>query len=219
MTHSLPDGLRQQVENDLYPVRPVWSPLGRTLLVAAVAVGVAIFALTTIRLRLDLGQMPMWLSWGAAVVELLLGIVLVGASLREAVPGRALPRRCVRLLAVAAVVYQMAVGMVTWLHSHGVPVDGDGLALGMGCLKHDSTLALPAFLLTLWLIFRALPLRAPVAGLLGGGGAAIAADAISHMLCPYSDLRHVLVWHTGTIVLFMLAGWLVGALWERLRWR
>ena len=45
------------------------------------------------------------------------------------------------------------------------------------------------------------------------------ADAISHLLCPYSDLRHVLVWHTGTIVLFMVLGWAVGTIWGRLRWR
>ena len=48
---------------------------------------------------------------------------------------------------------------------------------------------------------------------------AIAGDAIIHLLCPMSDLRHVLVWHTGGLVLFMLAGWCIGRMWEHFRWR
>jgi hypothetical protein len=87
----------------------------------------------------------------------------------------------------------------------------------MTCATHDVALALPALLVTLWLVFRALPLRPSVAGLLGGTGAAVAADAITHILCPMSDLRHVLVWHTGVIFGLMLLGWVVGKVWERRR--
>jgi hypothetical protein len=67
---------------------------------------------------------------------------------------------------------------------------------------------------TLWLVFRALPLRPSVAGLLGGAGAAVTADALTHVLCPMSDLRHVLVWHTGAMVVLMLLGWAIGRAWE-----
>jgi hypothetical protein len=34
-----------------------------------------------------------------------------------------------------------------------------------------------------------------------------------------SDLRHVLVWHTGAIIGFMAAGWFMGTLWSRARWK
>jgi hypothetical protein len=69
----------------------------------------------------------------------------------------------------------------------------------------------------LWLVFRALPLRPSVAGLLGGTGAAVTADAVIHILCPMSDLRHVLVWHTGVIIGLMVIGWAAGKLWEKRR--
>ena len=88
---------------------------------------------------------------------------------------------------------------------------------GVGCATHDLALGLPALAVTLWLVFRALPLRPSIAGLLGGTGAAITADAINHIVCPMSDLRHVLVWHTGVIFGLMLVGWLTGKIWERVR--
>jgi hypothetical protein len=78
-------------------------------------------------------------------------------------------------------------------------IKGHGLNAGVTCSTHDAALALPALAITLWLVFRALPLRPSIAGLLGGTGAAVTADAINHILCPMSDLRHVLVWHTGMI--------------------
>jgi hypothetical protein len=71
---------------------------------------------------------------------------------------------------------------------------------------------------TLLLVFNALPLRAAVAGMLGGVAAAIAADAVNHLLCPASDLHHVLVWHSGAVVLFMNLGLVIGWVWQRIRW-
>jgi hypothetical protein len=32
-----------------------------------------------------------------------------------------------------------------------------------------------------------------------------------------SDLRHVLVWHTGVIIGLLAVGWVVGKLWEKRR--
>jgi hypothetical protein len=111
---------------------------------------------------------------------------------------------------------QILVGVATWMHSPGMPyIAGQGLQKGIGCASHDTALALPALVVTLWLVFRALPLRPSVAGLLGGTGAAVTADALIHILCPMSDLRHVLVWHTGAIFGLALVGWVAGKLWER----
>ena len=98
-------------------------------------------------------------------------------------------------------------------------VAGHGMKAGVTCATHDTGLALPALVVTMWLVFRALPLRPSVAGLLGGTGAAVTADAITHVLCPMSGLRHVLVWHTGVIFGLMLIGWAAGVLWERAKFR
>jgi hypothetical protein len=154
------------------------------------------------------------------VVQLVVGAVLICMALREAVPGHGVPGGAVVLAVGTGVVMQILVGVATWMHSPGVPyVEGHGLRAGLTCSTHDAALALPAFAATLWLLFRALPLRPSVAGLLGGAGAAVTADAINHIICPMSDLRHVLVWHTGMLFGLMLVGWAAGKLWERRHFR
>jgi hypothetical protein len=216
----LPENLRQTISNDLSPVRPLPPAWMRTLYVIAVAAAglsivVAAFKLS---LRPDIEQLPMWLSWGCTALQLVVGVVLVGMALREAVPGSGIPAGTVTLVVSTGIVMQILVGIATWMHSPGMPlIKGHGLKAGMTCSSHDFALALPALAITLWLVFRALPLRPSIAGLLGGTGAAVTADAVNHILCPMSDLRHVLVWHTGMFFGLMLVGWVVGKLWERKR--
>jgi hypothetical protein len=84
-------------------------------------------------------------------------------------------------------------------------------------MKQDMFSALPTLLVIAVLILRATPVRAPSAGFLAGAGAAIAADAVTHLRCPVSDMRHVLLWHTGAVLLFAIGGWILGLGWQRLR--
>lgn len=214
----IPDGLRQAIELDhraVRPLHPIW--LRVMIAVSALAVVLAL-VLANASLRADLDELPMWLSWGCSALQLALGIILLGLAVRESVPGAAAPIGAVRLAALLAVGVQLLVGVATAVLSPAIALSDGSLGPGVGCLKHESLLALPAFVVTLGLVFRALPLRAPTAGLLGGGGAAVAADAAIHLMCPMSNLSHVIVWHTGAVVLFMVAGWAAGAAWERLRW-
>jgi len=219
-TPSIPDSLRKAVSDDFQPVRPlppVWMRLLTAIAVttAGLTAVIVVFKLT---LRPDMSQIPMWLGWGCTAVQLTVGVVLIGMALREAVPGSGVPSGAVALAVGTGVVMQVLVGIATWMHTPGMPyVKGQGLAAGMGCATHDVALGLPALAVTLWLVFRALPLRPSIAGLLGGTGAAVTADAINHIVCPMSDLRHVLVWHSGVIFGLMLVGWAAGKIWERVR--
>jgi len=216
---TVPEALRRTVSSDLRPVKPLSPVWQRWLVVVVVATVVCAAALAIFPVRSDLAEIPLWLSWGCSFLELGMGLVLVCLALREAVPGNSPPGGAAMLFVGSGVVLQVLVGLATWMHSQGMPLTGDGLARGMGCLQHDSAMALPVFAVTLWLVFRALPMRAPMAGLLGGAGAAIGADAVLHLLCPFSAPGHVLVWHTGAIALFAAGGWMVGKAWESLRWR
>jgi hypothetical protein len=219
-TDLLSEALRRSISDDLEPVRPLPPAWMRTLQAAAVAaIGLAlvifVFKLSP---RPDMEQLPMWLSWGCTALQLGIGVLLLGMALREAIPGQGVPIGAVALGVGTAVLIQILVGIATWLHSTGMPLEkGHGLSAGITCTTHDIAMALPALLVTLWLVFRALPLRPSIAGLLGGAGAAVTADAVTHVLCPMSDLRHVLVWHTGVLIGLMLVGWLAGKLWERKR--
>ena len=214
----LPESLRRSILADLEPVRPLPPAWMRTLQAAAVAAAGLALAIFIFKLspRADLEQLPMWLSWGCTALQLGVGVLLLGMALREAVPGQGVPLGAVVLGLGTAVLMQILVGIATWMHSPGMPlVSGHGMSAGITCTTHDAAMALPALVVTLWLVFRALPLRPSIAGLLGGAGAAVTADALTHVLCPMSDLRHVLVWHTGALIGLMLIGWLAGKLWER----
>jgi len=220
-TDLMPDGLREAIGSDLAPVRPIYPLWRRVLVVAAVSAAVMAVVLLVLgsRLRPDLGELPMWVGWGASFVELVVAIVIVGLALRQSVPGVAVPPALAWTAITAGLVLQLLVGVATWVHNPGMPAGAAWLAKGVGCLSHDSAMILPTFVVTMWLVFRALPMRAPMAGLIGGFGAALTGDAVTHLLCPMSNLRHVLVWHTGAVIGFALLGWLVGTLWARRRWR
>ena len=217
--HPLPESLRRTVESDLEPVRPLLPPWQRVVAFGLVTLLVGALAIAVYTLRTDLASMPAWVGWGGTLLELVTAMVLVGLALREAVPGAAPPRGLDVLAVGAALVVHCAVCVLTWLHSPGMPLGPDAVTHGVACFTHDTLLALPTFLLVAWLIARAMPHRAAMAGLLSGAGAGLGTDAISHLLCPISDPRHVLVWHTGTVVFLMLAGWLGGTLWQHRRGR
>ena len=220
MNVELPDALRRAVAEDFEPVRPLppaWMRALQAVAVAAIGLG-AVIVFFKLTLRPDMDQLPMWLGWGCTAVQLVIGVVLIGMALREAVPGYGVPSGTVILAVSTGLLMQVLVGIATWMHSTGMPfVDGQGIKMGVTCATHDVALALPALFVTLWLVFRALPMRPSVAGVLGGTGAAVTADAVIHVLCPMSDLRHVLVWHTGVILGLLLLGWVAGVVWNRVR--
>ena len=216
-TDRLPEELRRAVERDLAPVRPLPPAWRRSLAVAAVAV--AVFAATLVvskSLRDNLHDMPMWLSWGAALLQLGVGVLLASLALRESVPGNGIPTSSLAAAIVVGFSTQLLVGLVTWIWFDRP--SGIGWA-GSTCMTNDLRVALPVFAVALWMVFRALPLRAPAAGALAGTGAALISDAVGHLRCPMSNPEHILMWHTGAIVILAAAGWLVGWVWSRLRWR
>jgi hypothetical protein len=83
----------------------------------------------------------------------------------------------------------------------------------------ESTLAIPALALTMVLVARAYAVRPRWAGALGGAGVGVVTDGIWHLICPYADLSHVLVWHGGAVLALASFGWLVGCIVEGIRRR
>ncbi len=218
MTSStLPEALRRAVEADMRPVTPLPPAWRRTLGVVTVAALAVAAALVTYSLRHDLTTIPHWLSWGCSALQFLFGTLLVGLALREAVPGRATPSGAAAVALGLGFALQLVVGILTWVASPGAPFNWRGFSGGVVCMQNEVTFALPALIVTFWLVSRALPLRPSVAGVLGGAGTGLVADAINHLICPMSDLHHVVVWHTGAVAVLALVGWLAGTLWERVR--
>lgn len=211
MSAQLPDAVQKAIERDHRAVRPLPPAWRRTLAVVIVALALLAAVLVTHKVRPDLPILSFWIGWGATAIELLAGIVLVGLALRESVPGQALTTSTIVLAVAAAMAANGLVALATWIGTHQAPKALHG---GSMCLRNELLVSIPAVLLIVFLVLRALPLRACIVGLLGGAGAGLMADGINHLLCPVSDLRHVLVWHTGAIFVLMAIGWLAGRMWE-----
>jgi hypothetical protein len=158
-------------------------------------------------LRQDAPSLGFWLVWGAAVFEALLGSILIGLALREAVPGQGIgPARSMAAFG-AGVAAQGLVGLLTWKNAPALAAAAAAHHAGLTCLAAQVALGLPGLVIGFWLVTRALPLRPGWTGALLGTGAGLVADGTWHLICPRADLGHVLVWHGGATVLLTAAGW------------
>ncbi len=213
---TLPPEIRRHIGHDLEPVRPLPPPWVRALVVLAWAVAGLLVILAVGGVRADAGELGMLVAWGAAMVEILAGFALIALALREAVPGAALPRRTLIGALLAAALVAGAVALLTWMRA-APAASACRFDAGMSCLAMEFALGVPALAMTVLLAVRALPVRPRWAGVLGGVGSGLLADGLQHLLCPVSDLAHVLVWHVGAIVGLGCAGWVAG--WGVERWR
>lgn len=205
----MPDALRRALDADhraVRPLRPAWVRARWVAIWAALAMAVLPLGMG---MRADVVSLGFALSWGGAVLECITGLGLVVLALREAVPGSGVTRPVgsAALAAGAAVLILLAV--LSWLR-RGVPV-GSFPPEGAHCFPMESTLALPALALTMVLVGRAYAVRPRWAGVLGGAGAGVVTDGIWHLVCPYAQLSHVLVWHGGAVLALATLGWLLGA--------
>ena len=87
-TDLIPEALQEAVGQNLQPVRPLHPAWRRTLVVATVVgfVLAAVLLILKMQLRSDLGEIPMWLSWGCTSFELMAGIFLVSALAAQVMP-------------------------------------------------------------------------------------------------------------------------------------
>jgi hypothetical protein len=208
----MPAKLRETVLQEMCPVRPLLAPWKRLALVAPMIAAVLAMPFVYERVR-DTSDLGMVLSWIPVAVQLLLAGALLTIALREGVPGWQVSSRSIFALVLSAYSLQIVVNLLIFLRA---PVDGGGMAavgMWMGCSRVESLIGLPILVLVAWLVSRALPCRPLLAGFLAGTGAGIAGEASWRMICPYSDPAHVLLGHTGGVLVLGLTGFFLGYLW------
>jgi hypothetical protein len=213
----LPDALRRAVEADHGAVRPL-RPAGQRV-AAIVLWAMLLLALLPILLGLrgDAEQLGFALSWGAAVFECAVALLLVVLALREAVPGVG-SSPTLRALAVAGGFgAQLLVAVLCWAET-GFP-HGTFPPANASCFPVEGVLGVPALAVTAFLVARAYAVRPRWAGLLGGTGAGLLADGAWHLICPHTDLPHLLIYHLGAVLLLAVMGYLAGCSLEVLQRR
>jgi hypothetical protein len=139
----------------------------------------------------------------------LIGLAVLAAALREAVPGRNLSPRAILVTLAAAVVVMTAITIATDdALPRGAP-PGVFLRYAWECWFVSVLSGLLPFAVAAWLVARTFPTRPAVAGALGGFGVGVAVDAGLRMFCGVTAPLHVLVSHGGAVLTLTLLGALV----------
>ena len=210
---SVPERLRRAVAEDLRPVKPLASPWRRALYAAPVALAAMAVPFLYYRMR-SLDEIGPLLGWVPVAIQVLLAFALMVFALREGIPGWRASAGAICGLCLAAYAVQILVHVAIFLRSPASAGGGD-LESWLQCFRVESLIGLPTLLLVAWLVGRSLPERPWLAGFLAGTGAGIAGDASWRMFCPYSHPTHILLGHTGGILVLGLTGFLLGFLWSR----
>lgn len=205
---SLPADLRARIAPDYQPVRPLRSPWTRTLSVLPLAVLALLASAIAFDVRTDAPNLG-WLGvWGLSIAQSVMGLLVVGAALRESVPGRDWSRGAIALWLAIPVVTVVAVTLLSWEVSPVALRAGWWLVGGI-CFAGSAATALPVVALASVLAARAYPTRPAVAGALLGLGAGLMADAGWRIFCHFSEPAHVLSAHLAAVVMSTMIGSLV----------
>ena len=203
---TIPAGLRARLAVDYQPVHPLRTPWARALWI----VPLAIIALIAAPVAFDVrpGANLGWLGvWGLSIAQSLIGVLVVGAALRESIPGRGWSPAAVALWLAVPVVAIVAITMLSW-EASPVFLRTEWWLVGGICFAGSAATALPVVALASILASRAYPTRPLIAGSLIGLGAGMMADAGWRIFCHFSEPSHVLSAHLAAVV----ASTMIGAL-------
>lgn len=211
----VPEDLMRTVRTDLRRVRPLAPPGRRALYLLPLGLLLLAGMPALWGERSNLPALGPFASWGLSVLQAFVGLWIVAAALREAVPGRQLGG--LRLAAIAAAAGALFT-VLTFLTQRFVPTSvasADAPRLAWECFWMAAVWSVPALVVVAWLASRALPTRPVLAGALCGLGAGIMADAGVRLFCWISTPAHVLLSHGGAILFLTALGALAGAVYSR----
>ena len=219
MTERVPARLLEAVRDDLRPVHPLAAPWRRAVMLAPAGFLFALLSPLFWGLRQNFAALPPGLSWGLSFLQVVIGLVVVGAALREAVPGRTLSRRALALVVGGALGLEVAITLYTALRVPTAVPPGAWIRFAWECGLMAALSGAPVLAAAAWLAARALPARPWLAGGIYGLGAGLIADSGTRLFCWVSEPGHVLVAHGGSILALAGLGALTAAAVERMRAR
>jgi hypothetical protein len=214
---TMPDELRGRIARNLRPVRPLMTPWQRVLVALPAAALVFVSAPAVFGLRPDLANLGALLAWGGSLVQLGVGILLMKAALREAVPGDAMSGTSARLLLAAGIACPIVLGLLTNAASPEPAGRVESFHDWYFCWRGAVLAGLPLLLVLIVLLTRGLAMRPWLAGALAGMAAGAAVDGGWRIYCNYSNLSHVIPSHGGAVLTLSVAGAVLAVTLARLR--
>ena len=201
--------VRDLVARDLKPVRPLWGPGRRLLVLVPIAIAVFLYAPFGYGHR-DFDRLGFLASWGVSALQWAAGLLILGIALRHAVPGRALSRRSIAATLAGAFGVIVLVTVVTYAVEPSEMPPGASLRFWYECVKWPMVIAAPILLVASLLAMRAFPTRPGLVGALCGLAAGVLSDAGWRLACDVSAPSHVLGAHGAAVLFLAIVGAIVG---------
>lgn len=202
---TAPAELRERLAADYQPVRVLRSPWTRALAIVPLAIVALVAAPIAFNVRPDARALG-WLGvWGLSILQTVAGVVVIGAALREAVPGRDWSRAAVAAWLSIPIGLVVAVTAISWQVSPVLLRTEWWLVAGM-CFAGSASTALPVVAMAAILARCAYPTRPAVAGAILGLGAGLVADAGWRIFCHFSEPSHVLSAHLAAVITSAIVG-------------
>ncbi|HEX6738195.1 MAG TPA: NrsF family protein [Vicinamibacteria bacterium] len=212
MSDGLPPALRDEVERTLAPVRPLPAPGRRLLALLPLAAALPALVLAAWGLRGDREAVGPLLLWAGSALQVLAGLALMGAALRESVPARLRGPGALAAQGLGALGLVGALTFATFVASPTqVPLLAEARYFRI-CFTHTFELGLLPLLGLGLLLRRGLTARPGLAGTLAGLGAGLLADAGWRLFCHVSAPGHVFGAHLGAVLALAAASGLAGRL-------
>jgi hypothetical protein len=206
MSERPPAALLEAVRADARAVRPLPPPWRRALALAPLGCVVAALAPLAWGLRQNLHAIGPLAGWGLSALQALVGFFVVGAALREAVPGRTLSWPRLLLVVVGGVGVEVGITLLTSGWVPAIPRPDVWVRFVWECFGQSAAAAVPLVVASGWLASRVLPERPAITGALYGLGSGLVADSGVRLFCWVSEPAHVLVAHGGAILAMAAAG-------------
>ena len=204
MTHdaSQPSALLlTEISRDLKPVRPRLVPSRLTLLLTPLALVASLSAVTLIGVRRDSAALGPFVMWGASIVQVGFGLMLVWTAARETTPAQRLPRSLVWSIIVTA--WLVVVAVALWTYAVGptsVLSDLAASKAGLVCGVGSGFVGASVVLAFAWFFRHSLAARPALAGAIYGAGAGITVNGGWRLACPISTPWHLLTAHAPAMV-------------------
>jgi hypothetical protein len=203
--NAVPVELRDRLAADYAPVKALPSPWQRAMWVLPLAAIALLAAPVVFNIRTDASRLGWFGVWGLSLAQSALGLLVVGAALRESVPGRAWSVWAIAAWLLVPIGAVIAVTLTSWEASQ-VLLSREWWLVGGICFSGSAATALPVVVLASILAARAYPTRPAVAGALLGCGAGLMADAGWRLFCHFTEPSHVLSAHLAAVVLSAIIG-------------
>jgi hypothetical protein len=214
--HDLLTRLKSEIAPDLATVQPLPAPGLRALWLLAAWVVLAGGLFMVLGSRQDVEVLGPWRSVGFSLVEVAFCLGLFRIGLRFSIPAMAGSLSTALVWVAGALLVHIVVNWATLERSALSPPAGHEWRTALACLSAITLLSLAPLALGFVLLSRGLLTRLLPVIVLTGVASGLAAESLWRLHCPYSNWSHVLLSHSGALVVPVLVA-SAAAMWVRHR--